>query len=142
MTWSSFIAGASSPDEMLTALAAALSIETESLVHDADPLRLVLELIQDTERRCVLQLACLRQQPKITTPCCNAPYCFKCKVGSHHISSTCEQIQRDNMDQEVEFCPKCNVPTLRTEGCRHMVCLCGEHWYWEGGDDSDLDLFG
>mmetsp|Transcript_168280 Transcript_168280/g.540643 ORF Transcript_168280/g.540643 Transcript_168280/m.540643 type:complete len:425 (-) Transcript_168280:150-1424(-) len=97
----------------------------------------VLPLIDDVERRTALHLAQLRRYPKIWTPCCHMEYCFKCQVGSWHDGRTCEQVLEREAAVEVQFCEGCGVPTQRTEGCSHMICLCGASWTWEGGDDED-----
>eukprot|EP00746_Dinoflagellata_sp_MGD_P113401 gnl/MRDRNA2_/MRDRNA2_50264_c0_seq1.p1 gnl/MRDRNA2_/MRDRNA2_50264_c0~~gnl/MRDRNA2_/MRDRNA2_50264_c0_seq1.p1 ORF type:complete len:851 (+),score=164.98 gnl/MRDRNA2_/MRDRNA2_50264_c0_seq1:73-2625(+) len=91
----------------------------------------VLSSIVDIERRTCLHLAILRKDPFIHTPCCDAQFCFKCKVGSHHDGETCEERQRQELDIHVQFCPECEVPTVRTEGCDHIVCVCGTDWTWQ-----------
>merc|ERR1719359_81692 len=92
----------------------------------------VLGLLPDIERRCALHLACLRRAPAIRTPCCADEFCFKCKIGSHHEGRTCEEVQREEVEVDCQFCPHCGIATLKTEGCDHMVCLCGGEWQWEG----------
>ena len=42
--------------------------------------------------------------------------------------------QAPEIDIEAQYCPACNVPTIRSEGCNHIICVCGEEWTWEGGD--------
>jgi len=135
----SFEAGACEADAMVDALALAFDKGADEIAGDKSDQEVTqfLMLLGDVERRCVLQLACLRRNPKIITPCCGDQYCWKCKIGSHHTGRTCEEVQRDQYDQEVQFCPGCNVATLRTEGCQEIVCVCGEIWTWEGDDDSD-----
>jgi len=99
-------------------------------------IRQILLLCTDVERRTALHLAHLRKWPKIRTPCCHTDYCFRCQTAWHS-DRTCEEVVR--LDVDVQFCPGCNVPTLRTEGCSSMVCLCGENWEWEGGSDYSDD---
>lgn len=95
-------------------------------------MRRLFKLTTDLERRAALQLAHLRRLPKIRTPCCGCEMCFKCKITGHHEGFTCEEMQQKELELEVQFCPGCDVPTQRTEGCDHMVCLCGENWTWQG----------
>jgi len=90
-----------------------------------------LSCIEDLERRTCLHLAWLRINPFVTTPCCDSEFCFKCKVGTHHTGETCEQRQREELDIYCQFCPECEVATVRTEGCDHIVCLCGAEWTWQ-----------
>jgi hypothetical protein len=33
----------------------------------------------------------------------------------------------------VKKCPKCAVPTQKTDGCDHLTCFCGAHWCWACG---------
>lgn len=91
----------------------------------------VAESIVDIERRTCFILAQLRRNSFILTPCCDEPFCFKCKVGSHHEGQTCEERQREELDILCQFCPGCEVPTVRTEGCDHIICVCGEDWTWQ-----------
>ncbi|KAL3893027.1 MAG: hypothetical protein SGPRY_014546, partial [Prymnesium sp.] len=91
-------------------------------------------LVLDLERRTALQLAYYRRYPMILTPCCEAEMCFKCKLEGHHYISdglSCEEMQRAEMNAAVQYCPECEVPTVRSEGCEHMVCVCGADWTWE-----------
>lgn len=91
----------------------------------------VLSCIVDLERRTCLHLAWLRLNPFLMTPCCDTEFCFKCKVGTHHDGETCEERQREELDIFCQFCPECEVPTVRTEGCDHIVCVCGHEWTWQ-----------
>jgi len=105
-------------------------------------------LILDPERRFVLQLEFMKQYPKIKTPCCNREHCFMCKVQGHHEGRTCDEVQRDTLGIECQCCPECGVPTVKTEGCSHIICPCGRHWQWnqEGtnlfGSSATSSLFG
>lgn len=140
--WGRFSAGACHADDMLDALAEARGCDVADLLAGGDEeelMQLMLELIGDVERRCVLQLAGLRQQSKIKTPCCDSHFCWMCKVGTHHEGQTCEEAQREYMDEEAQCCPGCGVATIRTEGCTHMVCPCGHEWTWKEGRDWDSD---
>jgi len=56
--------------------------------------------------------------------------CFKCKVRGWHRQQSCEERQRKEVSQDVQFCPGCGVPTVRSEGCSHIICVCGRSWTW------------
>lgn len=90
--------------------------------------------IVDIERRLCAQLTLFRMYPKIYTPCCDYEHCFMCKIEGHHDGETCEEVQQKETGIEVEYCPGCGVPTLRTEGCDEILCVCGQSWTWEGED--------
>mmetsp|Transcript_56039 Transcript_56039/g.121168 ORF Transcript_56039/g.121168 Transcript_56039/m.121168 type:complete len:819 (+) Transcript_56039:55-2511(+) len=115
--WRDFAYATKDPDSLL----ALLPKEPEAM----------LSSIKDLERRACLQLALLRRKPFIETACCDSPFCFKCKVSSHHEDQTCEERQREELDIHCQFCPECEVPTVRTEGCDHIVCVCGADWTWQ-----------
>mmetsp|Transcript_33232 Transcript_33232/g.61149 ORF Transcript_33232/g.61149 Transcript_33232/m.61149 type:complete len:502 (+) Transcript_33232:114-1619(+) len=96
----------------------------------------ILWLFKDVERRTTLHLAYLRRWPRIRTPCyCQQDYCFRCQMAWHE-GESCEEVMKSTT-VDVQFCPGCNVPTVRTEGCSSMVCLCGENWHWDGDDYDD-----
>jgi hypothetical protein len=104
--------------------------ETLRTAHEMMPLVCSMpSLRQDLERRAALQLAILNRMPKTYTPCCGNRVCFRCKTYGWH-EETCEEIQRREMGQKVCFCPHCGVPTIKSEGCDHMVCVCGADWTW------------
>jgi hypothetical protein len=97
-----------------------------------------LVLLTDEERRLTAQLALLRTYPKIFLPCCGSPHCFMCKVKGHHEGQTCEEVQAAQTGTEAQYCPGCGVPTLRTEGCSRIQCVCGMAWEWnESGDGEE-----
>lgn len=89
-----------------------------------------LLLITDIERRFTAQLNIFRSYPKIYTPCCKQEHCFMCKIYGHHADRTCEEVQSQEIGITAQYCPGCGVPTLKTEGCTHIVCVCGQHWHW------------
>jgi hypothetical protein len=101
------------------------------LIPEPEQVDQLLPSIVDCERRACLHLAFLRRNPFIQTPCCDVAFCFKCKVGSHHEGQTCEERQLEELDIHVQFCPECEVPTVRTEGCDHIACVCGADWTWQ-----------
>ena len=113
-------------------------------------MKVAFSLLLDVERRFTAHLEFLRQYPKIFTRCCNYGHCFLCKIEGHHKGKTCVQIQSEEKGIECQYCPGCNVPTLRSEGCSEILCVCGKVWEWEGSecdedysddddDDSDED---
>lgn len=110
---------------------------SQDLVELFTPSRLPA-LIADPERRVSLQLAFLHRFPMMHTPCCSAPMCFRCKMYGGHPGESCEDVQRREIGHRVCFCPHCGVPTIKSEGCDHMVCVCGRDWTW--GVDPLLEL--
>ncbi|CAE8733408.1 unnamed protein product [Polarella glacialis] len=98
--------------------------------------------IEDPERRLAMQLAWLRRYPKVRTTCCRASVCFKCKVRGWHRNLSCEERQRQETGRDAQFCPNCQVPTIWSDGCNHIRCVCGTEWTWEdrsgaGGGEGD-----
>jgi len=96
----------------------------------------VLSLIVDVERRFAAQLEVLRKYPKIKLVCCDTKHCFLCKVGGHHKGQSCAEVQRAEMGTECQFCPGCGVATMRTEGCKEVLCVCGTVWKWAAEDEN------
>jgi len=94
----------------------------------------LLSLIVDVERRCTLNLSWVRRFPFVYTRCCDCQVCFKCKTSGFHEGQTCAEKQADELEIEAQYCPECGVPTIRSEGCSHMICVCGASWIWEGAD--------
>eukprot|EP00397_Hematodinium_sp_SG-2012_P000474 GEMP01000474.1.p1 GENE.GEMP01000474.1~~GEMP01000474.1.p1 ORF type:complete len:2032 (+),score=444.33 GEMP01000474.1:366-6461(+) len=92
----------------------------------------LLLMVDDIERRCTLLLQWLRRFPYFKTPCCEAKMCFKCKTQGWHPGHTCEERMRKTLGSgaAVQWCPKCGVPTVKSEGCDHIVCCCGASWTW------------
>jgi len=120
--WRDFCLAETSPEALLDALATQ---------DDSKAFKEVLQHIGDVERRTCLHLAWLRKNPFISTPCCLTEYCFRCKVATHHDGQSCEQRQSEELDILCQFCPQCEVPTVRAEGCDHIVCVCGSEWTWQ-----------
>lgn len=127
-----------SPEACLEALLSVLVQEDDTVAQlgvPSEALRSVFApekipaWITDPERRAALQLAFLQRYPMICTPCCSVRMCFKCKTYGWHTES-CSERQRREMGQRVCFCPHCGVPTVKSEGCDHMLCVCGTDWTW------------
>jgi ribosomal protein S27AE len=38
--------------------------------------------------------------------------------------------QAEELKTAAQYCPKCGVPTVLSEGCTHIVFVCGAHWSW------------
>eukprot|EP01047_Picozoa_sp_COSAG01_P110158 COSAG01_NODE_38996_length_482_cov_1.101828_1_plen_138_part_10 len=94
----------------------------------------LLGLIVDVERRAALAMAYLNHQPVIETLCCSRLMCFRCKITTNDRElHSCEEYQREQLSVEAQFCPSCGVATIKSEGCNHMICVCGANWHWGGG---------
>jgi len=133
--WARYADGLGNADEVCDALLSMMQMGISDLVvKKPNLLNSILQLIPDVERRCTLHLECLRRCPKIVTPCCQHNFCWKCKISGHHEGLTCEEVQRAELEVECQFCPGCGVATQKTEGCDHIVCLCGTEWTWAGED--------
>lgn len=93
----------------------------------------ILRLVFDIERRMALQLAFLRKFPFVSDQgcACKAATCFKCKRKGHHVGMTCTQMQQNELKCEVQYCPTCNIATIKTEGCNSIICVCGSYWEWD-----------
>mmetsp|Transcript_24293 Transcript_24293/g.54038 ORF Transcript_24293/g.54038 Transcript_24293/m.54038 type:complete len:501 (-) Transcript_24293:120-1622(-) len=87
-------------------------------------------ILGDPERAVALLLAALHRYPFIQTPCCSCDFCFKCKIEGHHPGITCEERQAKEVSIEAQYCPSCAVPTVKSEGCSSIQCVCGRHWVW------------
>jgi len=92
----------------------------------------VCGLLRDPERSVALQLAFYRRFPHISTPCCKTKMCFTCKVHGHHEGVSCAEKQAAELAIEAQCCPSCGVPTVKSEGCNHIICPCGTSWQWRG----------
>jgi hypothetical protein len=112
-----------------------LSSDLDSFLHKS-----VLPLILDLERRTSLHMAILRLRPKFyTICCCYYCHCFTCKVDGWHEGSTCEEQQQEELGIVAQYCPGCDIPTIRTDGCEDMLCVCGQYWSWDGEDNDESD---
>merc|ERR1712137_430303 len=137
-----FVIGVEKADAVLDTLLTGLNTSLADLdlfpgdEDDDNPLTLLLSLISDVERRTVLQLAALRRNPLMRTPCCGEDMCWKCKIDGHHLGMTCEEYQNETLEIGVQPCPGCGVQTERTEGCSSMTCLCGQEWYWHSEEED------
>ena len=87
-------------------------------------------------------------------PLCQKSYCLKCKTEWHE-NITCEENQLSikgikNQESEIIFeeyvkgcnfkkCPKCKRWVEKTEGCDHIICLCGTHFCYSCGEIRDSE---
>ena len=87
-------------------------------------------------------------------PLCQKSYCLKCKTEWHE-NITCEENQLSikgikNQESEIIFeeyvkgcnfkkCPKCKRWVEKTEGCDHVICLCGTHFCYSCGEIRDSE---
>lgn len=97
--------------------------------------------ISDLERRLAVQVAWLHRFPRQRTPCCGERFCFRCKVSSWHRGTSCQERLQSEKARQAQLCPGCGVPTIRSEGCRKITCVCGRVWEWEGDDSSEEGTF-
>jgi hypothetical protein len=109
-----------------------ITVEEDRFLRDC-----VLPLMLDLECRTRFILTVYRKYPKFYTLCCEYPHCFACKLDGWHEGTSCEDRQQEELDIEAQFCPDCIVPTIRTDGCSDMLCVCGSVWTWDGDDDDD-----
>jgi hypothetical protein len=100
----------------------------------------IILLLTDIERRLSAQIGLYKEFPKIYTTCCNTIHCFMCKIKGIHEGLTCEEVQSRMIGADAQYCPGCGVPTLRTEGCHSILCVCGMSWMWQGGNDNNYDI--
>jgi len=92
--------------------------------------KLLAPMVVDVERRAALQLAWYRRFPFIRSRCCEEEMCFKCNLQGHHHYIPCEAVFDEELNIHVQYCPGCDVPTIRSDGCDHMLCICGTEWEW------------
>jgi len=88
-------------------------------------------LLHDVERVVALHLAYYRRYPLIKTPCCGSKMCFRCKVRGHHEGKSCLERQAEEAVIDAQSCPGCGVPTVKSEGCNSIICVCGTSWSWK-----------
>lgn len=90
---------------------------------------LILQTIQDPERRANLHLRYLRDRPRIRTLCCLKEHCFSCKTKDFHEGKSClEQISK--LDNAIVPCPTCSLSLTKGDGCNTVTCLCGQQFSW------------
>lgn len=149
VTWAKFMQGAESAQELVRRVMEyyeqckqlgertednedVLSVDTDKFVR-----KFVLPLMLDLECRTRFLLSLYRTFPKFYALCCQYGHCFCCKVDQWHEGTSCEDKQQEELLIEAQFCPLCTIPTIRTDGCSDMLCVCGSSWQWQGDDDDD-----
>jgi hypothetical protein len=90
----------------------------------------LIDLIDDIEVKCKLQLRLCMRFPFVYTKCCNRRQCFRCKSYGIHEGKTCEEVQAAEYDNEVRQCPACSISLVKGDGCSYITCVCGESFNW------------
>lgn len=36
----------------------------------------------------------------------------------------------ETKNEEIKYCPNCQVPTMKSKGCNFMRCVCKTKWCW------------
>ena len=108
-----------------------VSASANGVMHSMSKFIAIINALADLERQGAAYTALLRKLPRVRTTCCKEPFCFTCQVSSFHLGTTCAQRLRDEVRIVAQFCPGCSVPTVRTEGCGHVICPCGTSWRWK-----------
>mmetsp|Transcript_9081 Transcript_9081/g.18574 ORF Transcript_9081/g.18574 Transcript_9081/m.18574 type:complete len:446 (-) Transcript_9081:244-1581(-) len=139
--WYLFEKGSMSANDLVAALLEvwghAEENEEETPAELTKKVMAAMKLVEDDGLRAVLQLSILKRYPKTQTACCDSDHCFRCKIHTHHEGSSCAEILQEQLPEDgIQFCPSCGVATVRTEGCNHIICLCGENWTWEGEEEE------
>lgn len=91
----------------------------------------LFQSLHDIERQASAITRLLVCYPQFKTRCCQSNYCYSCKISSFHKGVTCEQRMRQEKMIDVQCCPTCQVPTIKSEGCSSIQCLCGHSWRWK-----------
>lgn len=90
---------------------------------------------------CDQHLAIAKGVNKVICPTCLTVNCTACR-SQYHFEETCEESQsrRDPQDAALnqyladiggKFCPRCNTPSVRIDGCFHIECpSCRIHYCW------------
>lgn len=100
----------------------------------------VLTNMKNQKRKISLYLHFLKNNPKITTYCCNTTHCFNCKTIGFHDDIKCSEIIISN---DVVKCPSCSINLIKSDGCNTMTCLCGRSFDWNfyKSKNTKLELF-
>lgn len=103
------------------------SESTEAFLKEIMPE--LLEVTPDQERRSSLHLRYCILYPFVSSLCCKAAHCFKCKTKGVHEGKTCEENQAA-LPTEIRGCPQCNTPLVKGDGCNSIRCVCGHSFTW------------
>jgi hypothetical protein len=91
--------------------------------------KLILQIIEDPERRANLHLRHLKIRPRMWTPCCTKEHCFRCRTKDFHTGKTCEQNTKA-LDSTIVPCPSCGLYLTKGDGCNSVTCVCGKKFSW------------
>jgi hypothetical protein len=110
-------------------------ISERNIHHGSLFVTLFISLRGDIERQAVAITALLKRYPHFKTKCCKAQFCYFCKISSFHPGQSCLEWMRNERggggeSVVIKYCPSCSVPTVRSEGCSSITCLCGRNWSW------------
>jgi hypothetical protein len=122
---------------LTSAARAKLSSEiSQTKLHHGSLFIALFQSLHDLERQAAAITALLKRYPHFKTKCCAVRFCFFCKISSFHHGQTCVEWMREEQGGGtggglvIKYCPSCSVPTVRSEGCSSMTCLCGRAWTW------------
>lgn len=94
-------------------------------------MKVILQSIQDPERRASLHMIYLKEFPDVHTKCCKKRHCFRCHIKDYHPGKTCEQYQASVATViDVVPCPTCGLQLTKGDGCNSVNCVCGRNFDW------------
>ncbi|KAF0746412.1 hypothetical protein AaE_008136 [Aphanomyces astaci] len=79
----------------------------------------------------------MRSYPLLTTPCCNANVCFRCKSPGHHEQVSCAAtLEALTHQDDLGQCPHCLMAVVMGDGCSLVTFFCGYQFYRQEGVKS------
>eukprot|EP00903_Cladosiphon_okamuranus_P020275 g18606.t2 len=93
-------------------------------------MRMLMNCIEDSERRASMHVRFIRSNPMVTTECCQAEHCFRCRVFGGHAPHNCQQYEAQRSYEDVIQCPGCGVYVVKGDGCDAITCICGYDFDW------------
>ncbi|RHY25536.1 hypothetical protein DYB25_011957 [Aphanomyces astaci] len=79
----------------------------------------------------------MRSYPLLTTLCCNANVCFRCKSPGHHEQVSCAAtLEALTHQDDLGQCPHCLMAVVMGDGCSLVTCFCGYQFYRQEGVKS------
>eukprot|EP00743_Colponemidia_sp_Colp-15_P003335 GILK01003602.1.p1 GENE.GILK01003602.1~~GILK01003602.1.p1 ORF type:complete len:422 (+),score=68.43 GILK01003602.1:33-1268(+) len=98
-----------------------------------DKVHYLMGQMPDFERRVACQMALIRNQNFFfRTRCCGAEMCWNCQSQGHVEGETCED-HLAPLEADTKTCYNCGVCIVVSEGCSHVVCICGGEICWGCG---------